>query len=138
MRDRVRSDDDVGGHREEEGDPITLLHAEPYQCLRELRDAPGQFAERQLSPVSILAAFDDGDGRRTSFGPAMNAVPSDIQPSTDKPGGPLRAAAEVDDFLPSFVELERHVVDDEWPEPIGVLARAVSQFLPLVEAASAE
>src|SRR4029079_2276380 len=95
--------------------------------LREL--APGQ--RRSLT---VLALPD----RRVLFGeltggPAVDAVPGEIELSAGEPRGPLVPVGGVHDLLPPLGELEAEILDQRGPEPFGLLDRAAVELRVALE-----
>src|SRR6478609_5111821 len=54
----------------------------------------------------------------------MRAVVRDRELRPDEPGCPLRPARVVEDLGPRLRELKPEILDDERPEPAGILRRA--------------
>jgi hypothetical protein len=69
----------------------------------------------------------------------VDAVPGEVEPSTDEPPRPLDPARGVDDLLPRLGELDAEVFDHDRPKPLRLLDRdAVEIVIPLDPEAACE
>ena len=120
-----------GAHGQEDRHAVALADAEADERLCELRhlgESSANVSSRR-EPSSLQA--DGCDRVRPALRPAVDAVPGDVDLAPDEPRRPLRAAREVDDFVPGLRELEAHVLDRSRPEPLRVLLGAAHE-LPVV------
>ena len=121
VRARVRDDRDLGRHRQEEGDPVARFDAERHERLRETRHPLGKLPVGEPVTPAVLRFPERGRHLRRALGPAMHAVPGEVELAADEPGRPFRPTGEVDDPVPRLRELQPHVVDRCRPEPFRIL-----------------
>src|SRR5881398_3467212 len=60
-------------------------------------------------------------------GPAVDAIPGEVQLAPGEPGRPLGTPGRVDHVLPRLRELEPQILDDRRPEPLRLLDREVME-----------
>ena len=130
----VRSDGRFRRHGQVGDDTVTGLDAEPYKRLGEPSHSRRELGVRQRAARAVLAA--EHRCRRLGLldGPAVDAVPRDVQLAADEPRRPLRTAGEVDHLPPWLGELDPHVLDGRRPEPLGVVDRTLHELAVVVEA----
>ena len=92
VRAGVGSDGDLRRHRKVDRYTVSGIDAEPYERFCELRDLRRELAERQLPSRTVLAAEDGRRLRGALGGPAVDAVPGDVELAVDEPGRPLGPA----------------------------------------------
>ena len=134
VRAGVRDDRDLGRHRKEVGDAVARLDPERDERLREARHALGELPVGEAVALAVLRLPGRGRDLWRPLGPAVHAVPGEVELPADEPGRPLRPAREIHDMVPRLRELQSHVVDRSGPEPFGVLGRAALQLAIGVEA----
>ena len=134
VRARVRGDRYLGGHGQEDRNPVALSNAHANERFGELRHLARELRVCLLPPRSVLAEPDRGDRIRTALTPAVGAVPRDVHLAADEPGRPFRPAREVDDLIPGLRELEPHVLDRRRPEPLRILLGSAHELPVVVEA----
>jgi hypothetical protein len=134
VRTGVRDDRDLGRHREEVGDAVARLDPERDERLREARHPLGKLPVGEPMALAVLRLPGRGRNLGRPLGPAVHAVPGEVELPADEPGRPLRPARKIHDAVPRLRELESHVVDRSRPEPLGIPRREALQLAIVVEA----
>ena len=129
----MRGDCDLGGHGQEERDGVAGAHAERDEPFREPRDLGGHLALRQRGARSVLGGEDRRNRVGAPLGPAVYAIPGDVQGPADEPGRPFRSARNVHYLVPRARELQAHVLDRCGPEPLRILLRPALKSPVVVE-----
>ena len=130
----VRDDRDLGRHREEVGDAVARLDPERDEGLREAGHPLGKLPVGEPMALAVLRLPGRGRNLGRPLGPAVHAIPGEVELAADEPGRPFRPPREIHDAVPRLRELQSHVLDRSRPEPIRILRGATLQLAIVVDA----
>ena len=124
MRAGVGRDRHLRRHRQEDSDRIAGTDAERREPFRQAEHLVGQLLPGQGGPAAVLAQPHSRLlAPELGGGPAVDAVPREVQLPADEPPRPFDPAGGVDDLLPVLGELEPEILDDGRPEPLRLIHR---------------
>ena len=130
----------LGHHRQEEGDRVSLAHAEVVEALRETGRLPRQLGVRPASGDALLALPGDGVAGRVRgvVGEALDAGVGQVQATAHEPPRPLGPRRLVEHLAVRLCERQREVLHDGIPEAAEIGdRRGVQLVVPAGDAEAA-